>query len=88
MNIELNSEEGDWTVFNCECVKEREAEKGLQLVGMMGEPRKMVVWGLGRGECDSLFLWSVTERPSELDRKENLFKRLPNEMHSTTGSMS
>ena len=31
----------------------------------------MVVWGLGRGECESLFIWSVTERPTELGRKEN-----------------
>ena len=37
----------------------------------------MVVWGLGRGECESLFIWSVTEKPTELDRKENPREKQP-----------
>lgn len=35
----------------------------------------MVVWGLGRGDCESLFMWSVTERPSELDKTQNFGKK-------------
>lgn len=63
------------TVSKCECVCVREkASDG----GNQGrETWKMVVWGLGRGECDSLFMWSVTGRPRELDREGNLVKRVP-----------
>lgn len=55
-------------------MRERERKKASDGGNEGREPRKMVVWGLGRGESDSLFMWSVTERRSELDRKENLIK--------------
>lgn len=57
------------------CVRAREREKASDGGNEGRESQKMVVWGLGRGESDSLFIWSVTGRPSELDREENLVKK-------------
>lgn len=47
VNVESNWTEGERAVFNCVCVCE--TEKTSDGGNERGEPRKMVVWGLGRG---------------------------------------
>lgn len=79
-DVHVNWNEGvQLAVFSYVYARQRDRKKFFLWWERAGRvPRKMVVWGLGRGECESLFIWSVTKKPSELDGKENLVKKLPN----------
>lgn len=80
VNIELNWDEGVQIDCMCMCERTRGRKKGFRWWERQGkEPRKMVVWGLGRGDCESLFMWSVTERPSELDKTQNVVEKESNQ---------
>lgn len=76
-NIELNWDEGVQIDCMCMCKRTRGRKKASD--GGNDKPRKMVVWGLGRGDCESLFMWSVTERPSELDKTQNVVEKESNQ---------